>query len=217
MTGRLAIVGGGSFTESAANLGRQLLGDATEVLILATAAAFEHPERLAAQAIVWFAGLGVRADSLPVLRRADALDEVHSRRLGDVGAVYLVGEGSLHLRSVLKGTPLLSALVSLATVEGLVVGVGGAGAALTDPMTDPRGGGLALGLGIVSPVAVVPAAESVAPERLRRIHGLAGARVPVLEVHSESAAIRSSRDGWSAIGEVRVWRDGTPAGLDALP
>ena len=42
-----------------------------EVLVLPTAAAYEHPERAVAVAGRWFSGFGARAEGLMVLSRRD--------------------------------------------------------------------------------------------------------------------------------------------------
>ena len=47
---------------------------AEEVLVLPTAAAYEHPERLVVRAGEWFDPLGGRVEGLMVLARADAED-----------------------------------------------------------------------------------------------------------------------------------------------
>ena len=62
----------------------------------------------------------------------------------------------LHLKSVLKGSATFEALRE-AWAGGAVVAGSAAGAmVLTDPMVDPRGGALTVGLGLVDQLAVVP-------------------------------------------------------------
>ena len=77
--GVVALLGGGEFDATGANedIDRQLLAraDATEVLVLPTADAFEHPQVAVEHAVEWFARLGASATGLYVLTRPDALDE----------------------------------------------------------------------------------------------------------------------------------------------
>ena len=78
----------------------------------------------------------------------------------------------MHVRSVLKHSAVWDALVAAWRDGAVVVGSSGAAMALTDPMVDARGGGLTIGLGLVSGVAVVPhfgdAAEDGTGEKLHR-------------------------------------------------
>ncbi len=102
-----------------------------------------------AAALEWGARLGVQVDARMVLRRADASGAEHVAAVEAARAVWLVGDSPLHLRSVLKDTPLWTALSTVLTAGGVVCGVGQSASALCDPMTDPRGGAFTLGLGLV--------------------------------------------------------------------
>ena len=106
MVGTVALVGGGEFRASG-DVDRVLLERAgvDRVLVLPTAAAYEHPDRAVSAAEAWFAALGAGADGLPVLARPDAsvaayVDAVRASRF-----TYLTGGSPMHLRSVLKDTP----------------------------------------------------------------------------------------------------------------
>ena len=70
MAGTLALVGGGEFSEGCSfDAGLVAASGASEVLVLPTGAAYEHPGRLVEQAVSWFDGLGVTARGLDVLAR----------------------------------------------------------------------------------------------------------------------------------------------------
>ena len=80
----------------------------------------------------------------------------------------------MHLISVLKASAVWEALLE-AWRGGCVVAGSSAGAmVLTDPMVDPRGGALTVGLGMVEQLAVIPhfghenAAEGPSVDRARR-------------------------------------------------
>src|SRR3954471_20440999 len=107
MRGTVALQGGGPFSANL-ELDRRLpaAAGATRVVVLPTADAFEHPERLAAAAIPWAEQLGVEVEALMVMRRAEANDAGAAAVVAGATAVYLVGDQPLHLRSVLKATPL---------------------------------------------------------------------------------------------------------------
>jgi cyanophycinase len=220
MPGTLALVGGGEFT-GGCDFDRDLLdaSGGTEVLVLPAGAAFEHPERLVDRAVAWFAELGATARGLPVLSRPDALAPANADEIRAARFVYLAGESAMHLRSVLKDTPTWDALVD-AWQGGAVLAGSAAGAmVLTDPMVDPRGGAFTVGIGVVSPLAVVPHADTWSEDKLHRTQKLAPRSTPVAGIDERTALIRSPEGAWSAAGAgtVRVWLDGHPADLTCLP
>ncbi len=223
--GVLALVGGGEWSpgcEFDAELLAASGGD--EVLVLPTAAAFEHPERAVVAAGRWFERFDARVEGLMVLGRPDAQDPGAAARVRQARFVYL-GDGSpLHLRSVLKGSAVLEALRH-AWEDGAVVAGSGAGAmVLTDPMVDPRGGALTVGLGLVDGLAAVThfgqAGEDAHGEKLHRSVVLAPAGLPVVGIPERTAVVRERDGHWRSAGEGQpaVFLDGGPAraGLAAL-
>lgn len=202
MNGILALQGGGPFAAND-DLDRRLLQHvgATRVVVLPTADAFEHPERLVAAAMTWGERLDVEIEALMVMRRGEAMERGVAEVLEGQRAVYLVGDQPLHLRSVLKSTPLWEAIVGLLEAGGTVVATGGSAGALCDPMVDPRGGAFTLGLGLVTGLALVTEAETWSAERLHRTLKLAN--TPVVELPS-GAALLHSPEGWEQVGEVTV-------------
>ena len=125
--GSIALLGGGEWTEPYRGLDSHLLhlAESDEVLIVPTAAAFEHPERAVAQALAWFRGLGANATGLPVLNRRDAEADENVAAMRVARFVYLSDGSPLHLRSVLKGSPLFDALL-YAHGRGAVIAASGA-------------------------------------------------------------------------------------------
>jgi cyanophycinase len=191
----------------------------SEVLVLPTAAAYEHPDRAVETARAWFAGLGATVRPLPVLARADAMDEATAATVREARFVYLSGGSPLHLRSVLKETPVWDALVA-AWEEGTVVAGSSAGAmALCDPMVDPRGGALTVGLGLVENLAVLPHADEDVRAHHRRTLELAGEDLVVAAIAERTALLRDPDGTWRAAGAggVTVLLGGEDVGLKALP
>jgi cyanophycinase len=220
MPGDLVLVGGGEWTEGC-TFDRPLLeaSGADEVVVLPTGSAYENPGRVVARAEAWFDGLGARARPLDVLTRADALLEEHVAVVRRARFVYLVGTSPMHLRSVLKDSPLLEALVD-AWQGGAVVAGSGAGAdVLCDPMVDTRGGAFTVGLGLVPVLAVIPRANQWSPEKVHRTVELAPPDLPVATLPEATALIRSGGGTWrtEGVGDVVVHRGGAVVGLDALP
>ncbi len=224
--GTLALVGGGEFRPGCSFDAEFLVDSGSdEVLVLPTAAAYEHPERLVAQAGEWFAPLGGRVEGLMVLSRADAEDDGAAAVLRRARFIYLSGSSPMHLRSVLKNSKVWEALLGAFQDGAVVVGSSGAAMALTDPMVDARGGGLTIGLGLVGGMSVVPhfgdTHEDGHGEKLHRSVLLAPAGIPVAGIPEGTALIRHPQGGWRTAGQgqVVVFLDGgrAEAGLGALP
>jgi cyanophycinase len=195
--GTIALVGGGPFVAND-ELDRRLLAGVDRVVVLPTADAFEDPGELIAAAMSWAERLDVEVEALMVFHHQEAAEPGVADVVRGARAVYLVGDSSMHLRSVLKDTALLEAIRGVSDGGGLVVGVGPSAAALCDPMLDQRGGAFTLGLGVVSGLAVIPESETWSAERLQRTLSLAD--VPVVELPTGSAVVAS--DGaWEAVGE----------------
>jgi cyanophycinase len=198
-SGVLAFCGGGAF-ERNDELDRRLLAaaDADRVVMLPTADAFEEPAALVTTSMAWGERVGVQVDALLVLQRHDADDEGAAGVVDAAPAVYLAGDSSMHLRSVLKDTPVFAALRRVLERGGLVVAIGPSAAALSDPMFDVRGGGFTLGLGLETGVAVIPESEKWSEEALARTRSLATS--PMILLPTGSAAV--SRDGrWELVGD----------------
>ncbi len=220
MPGTLALVGGGEFSPGC-SFDRTLLdaSGADEVLVLPTASAFEHPHRLVDAATIWFGELGASVRGLPVLGRPDAMLAEHADAVRAARLVYLAGTSPMHLRSVLKDSPVWDALVD-AWQHGTAVAGSSAGAmVLTDPMVDPRGGAFTVGLGVVAPLAVIPHVDTWSEEKAHRTRVLAPKATPLVGVDERTALLRLPDGTWrvEGAGEVRGWLAGEPAGLDALP
>ena len=196
--GTIVFQGGGAFTAHD-DLDRRLLkdGKAKKVVVLPTADAFERPEVLVTAAMSWGERLGVEIDALMVMRRVEAMESDAAEVVRGADAVWLVGDNPIHLRSVIKDTPVFEALNHVLKHGGVVVGAGAPASALCDPMIDPRGGALALGLGLVTGMAVVANAEKVTPDRHARTKKLAN--VPVVFLPSSSALVHRGGQ-WEAIG-----------------
>jgi cyanophycinase len=217
--GTLALVGGAEWTDGC-SFDPELweLGGRAEVLVLPTAAAYEHPERAVAHAVSYFASLGAKAEGLMVIGRPDAEDDGAARRVREAPFVYLSSGSPLHLRSVLKDSKVWSALVE-AWQDGAVVAASSAGAmVLGDPMVDPRGGALTIGLGLVRQLAVLPHYDTWSEEKARRTVSLATGHLRIAAIDERTALIRDPDGSWrvAGAGDVTVYVDGAPAGLEAL-
>jgi cyanophycinase len=220
VAGTLALVGGGEWTDGC-TFDRELLDAAggAEVLVLPTAAAYEHPDRAVANAVKWFSSLGGSARGLMVLARPDAENDANAAEVRAARFVYLAGGSPLHLRSVLKDSAVWDALVN-AFADGAVVAGSSAGAmVLCDPMVDPRGGAFTLGLGLVEQLAIIPHHNAFSADKEHRTLQLAPRGLPIAGIDEATALVRAPDGSWRAAGagDVEVFVDAKPAGLDALP
>jgi len=200
--GVVALEGGGPFVSND-ELDRQLLTAAgiERIVMLPTADAFEQPTRLVAAAEAWAARIGVAVEPLMVITRADAEERQPAVTIDSAEAVFLAGDSASHLRSVLKDTPLFVALDALLDRGGTVIACGPCAAALCDPMTDQRGGGFALGLGLVKGLAVIPGCDQWPREQLERAH--THADTPLVDLPTGSAIVRRGTD-WELVGAATV-------------
>jgi len=219
-SGILALVGGAEFTDGC-EFDRTLLEAAgtDQVLVVPTAAAFEHPHRFVDRAVEWFRALGATATGLDVVTRRDALDDAKAAQVRSSGFTYLVGPNPMHVRSVFKDTPVWDAIVDTWQQGAVLAGSSAGAMVLTDPMVDPRGGAFTVGLGVVAPLAFVPHADTWSDDKLHRTQSLAPAAIPVAGVPERTALLRASDGTWgtAGVGEVRIWLGGEPADLEALP
>jgi cyanophycinase len=212
---------GGAEWQSGCSFDAELLKatGASEVVVLPTGSAYEHPQRLVEQAERWFADLGASARGLMVVGRPDAQDAANAAAVADSRFIYLAGTSALHLRSVLKESAVWDALVHAWQDGAAVVGSSAGAMVLCDPMVDPRGGAFTLGLGLVEQMAVIPHFDQWSPEKAHRAFQLAPAGLPIVAVHEQTALVRSTDGSWSTsgAGTVEVYVDGKQVGLDALP
>jgi cyanophycinase len=204
-TGTLALVGGSEWTEGCTfDAGLLAASGGTDVLVLPTAAAYQHPERVALRAAEWFESLGAQVEGLMVVDRASAEDAGMAAEVAAARFVYLSGGSPLHLRAALKKSAVFEALRQ-AWADGAVVAGAGAGAmVLTDPMVDPRGGALTLGLGLVDKLTLVPhfgdEHDDAHGQKLERTVAMAPAKLPVVALPRRTALIRDPDGSWRSEG-----------------
>jgi cyanophycinase len=217
MNGTLALVGGREFTDGCSFDGA-LVDGIGEVLLVPAALAYENPTEAIERAIDWFTPMGVTVRVLDVYRRADAMAPEVAELASAARAVYLTGGSPMHLRSVLKDTPLLDALVGAWQGGANIAAAGEAASVLCSHMVDSRGGAFTVGLDLITTMTVVPRHNQWSPEKFHRTVELARTGLPVVGIDEATALIRSPEGGWrvEGAGHVHVFVDGTRADLAAL-
>ncbi|MCB1038927.1 MAG: Type 1 glutamine amidotransferase-like domain-containing protein [Acidimicrobiales bacterium] len=220
MSGHLALVGGGEFSDGCsfdASLLEASGGD--RILVVPTGAAYEHPQRLVERAVSWFDRLGATAVGLDLLARPDASDPAIVEALAGSAFTYLVGGSPLHLRSVLKDSPAWDALLAAWEGGGVLAGSSAGAMVLCDPMVDPRGGAFTLGLGVLPGLAVIPAHDHWSEDAAHRTRQMSPPNLVLAGIDERTALIREPDGTWRAegAGDVVVFVGGAPADLAAIP
>lgn len=219
MAGPLALIGGSPFRPETTVEAELVAGGVDEVLVVPTGAAYEHPGRLVEAASARFAALGVGVRGIDVLRRPDAGDEGLVAALRGSRFTYLAGSSPMHLRSVLKDTPAWEAIVSAWDGGGVLAGVDAGAMVLCDPMVDPRGGALTVGLGLLANVTVIPGFDSWSEDAVHRTRALSPPGLAMVGLAAGSAVVRDPEGRWAGVGPVAptVYLGGAPATLADLP
>ncbi|MCB1005437.1 MAG: Type 1 glutamine amidotransferase-like domain-containing protein [Acidimicrobiales bacterium] len=143
----------------------------------------------------------------------------HAEVVSAARFVYLSGGSSMHLRSVLKDSPVWDALVAAWEGGAVLAASSGAARVLCDPMVDPRGGAFAVGLGLLPGLAVIPHHDHWSREKAHRTIQLAPRGLPVAGIDDRTALIRDPDGSWRSAGAggVAIFVDGQPRDLDVLP
>ena len=220
MSGVLALVGGGEWTEGCDIASHLLeLSGGSEVVLLPTGSAYENPGKLVARATDHFVGLGATVVEAPVLNRADAMVQETADRLRTARFIYLAGASPMHLRSVLKDSPVYEAIKEAHLGGAVLAGTNAGADVLCDPMVDPRGGAFSVGLAMVSNIAVIPRADEWSHDKIHRTVELAPAGLSLVVLPSATAILRAGDGTWTTRGSglATVYRDMKTITLEDLP
>ena len=202
MAGTFALVGGGEWNDGCRGFDAALVeaAGADEVVVLPTAAAFEHADRAGERAVVYFESLGVKATVLPVLHRGEAEDAHIAKAVRAARFVYLSDGSPLHLRSVLKDSVLFEAILGSYHGGGVLAASGAGATVLCDPMVDPRGGAYTVGLGVIRNLAVFPYHGTAAGHLRERSIDLLPRAATLVGIDEQTALVLGSDGTWTARG-----------------
>ena len=218
MTGTLAFIGGAQFGTDTSHHD-DLFARGSEVLLLPTAKAYEDPGAEVSRAQAHFDQLGVSVRVLPVYTRADALDPDIVEHATTSGALYVSGGSPMHLRSVLKDSPLLDALVRQWRTGTTVALAAESCPVLCSHMVDTRGGAFTVGLGLVTTMTVIPRFDTWSHDKRQRTIGLASEDLVVVGIDEVTALVRAPDGRWTEAGSggVHVFEAGASRAFDDLP
>lgn len=214
----MALVGGREWTEGC-TFDEALVAGTSEVLVLPSALAYENPGAAIERARTWFAQWDVSVRVLDVFRRAEAMEPGPAELAAAARAIYVLGGSPMHLRSVLKDTPLLDSMVGAWRAGATVAASGEAASVLSSHMVDIRGGAYTVGLDLIENLTVVPRSNNWSPEKWHRTVELARPGLAVVGIDEATALIHEPDGTWrvEGVGGVEVFRDGRPADLSDLP
>lgn len=217
-SGPLALVGGDELKRGNEPQDEVLVRAAGDgpAFVLATAAGRQRPEVAVANAVRWFATLGLAVEELPATRRSDAKDSANAARARQGRFFYLVGGDPGLVPKTLAGTPLWEAIAEAWRTGAALAGSSAGAMALGEwtlvrermPGDDRRRYLPALGL--VPRLAVLPHFETFGHRWVESAERAAPrSDVVLLGVDERTAALHV--DGaWRALGDggVTVIADG---------
>ena len=218
MSGTLALIGGSDFGDEPDHH-RQLFDAGTTVELLPTAMAYEDPADTVAEATEHFRQMETDVHVLPAMTRADALEGDFAGTARAARAVYVTGGSPMHLRAVLKDTPLLSALVDAWSGGATVAVAAESCSVLCSHMVDSRGGAFTVGLGLLTTLTIIPRFDKWSPDKRHRTISLAAPDLVVAGIDEGTALVRAPDGTWSVTGtgSVHVFAGGNEVGLVGLP
>jgi cyanophycinase len=175
--------------------------------VLATAAGRQRPEAAVANAVRWFASLGLAVEELPATRRSDAKDSANAARARQGRFFYLVGGDPGLVPKTLGGTPLWEAIAE-AWRSGAALAGSSAGAMALGEWTlvrermpgDDRRRYLPA-LGLLPRVAVLPHFETFGHRWLESAERAAPRSDVVLLGLDERTAALHVDGAWRALGD----------------
>ena len=175
--------------------------------VLATAAGRQRPEVAVANAVRWFASLGLEIEELPATRRSDAKDAANAARAREGRLFYLVGGDPGLVPKTLAGTPLWEAIVE-AWRSGAALAGSSAGAMALGQWTlvrermpgDDRRRYLPA-LGLVPRVAVLPHFETFGHRWVQGAERAAPRSDVILLGIGERTAALHVDGAWRALGD----------------
>jgi cyanophycinase len=210
-SGPIALVGSGEFLPVMEAIDAALLaGRAPRAVFLPTASAPEGQERVG----YWlrlgtehYGRLGVEPVPLAVLDRRDADDPANAAVVAGAGLIYLSGGNPGYLADTLRGTAVLSAVLTAWQGGAALAGCSAGACALTALAGDTRTGATRPGLAVVPDLVVLPHFDQIEQWRRgivdRTLAELASGQT-LVGIDEETALI-SGEGGWRVDGRHNVW------------
>jgi cyanophycinase len=207
--GPLALVGGDELRPGNEPQDEVLVRAAADgpAFVLATAAGRQRPQVAVANAIRWFASLGLEIEELPATRRSDAKDAANAARAREGRFFYLVGGDPGLVPKTLAGTPLWEAIVAAWQEGGALAGSSAGAMALgewtlvRERMPGDNRRRYLPALGLVPRVAVLPHFETFGHRWVESAERAAPRSDVVLVGLDERTAALHVDGAWRALGD----------------
>lgn len=187
-----------------------------DVVVLPTGAAYEGPADAIARIVELLQPFGADVNPVMVLTRTDAERGDFAEVIRQARCICIVGGSPLHLRSVLKDSTVLAALIAAWHDGAVIIGFDGGAVVLSDPMVDPRGGAFTVGLGLVRDLAVVVEFSGSISSSLERTLSLATEEIAVVAIGANGGLVRDQSGVWLSEGMVTIFSDSTAVGMSEL-
>ncbi len=178
------------------------VGDARDVVVVATAAAFTGIDRALDQVASPLAGLGLAGEVLAIADRRASADGALAARIARSDLAVLVPGSALHARQVWRDSVVGRALAGVP-----LLAIGEVATVLGETMVDPRGGAPTIGLGWRHGAVITrPAGE----DQLLRTRRLLGAHTTLI-VLGDDGVVAEDGGRWRVVaGSVALLGDGAP-------
>lgn len=155
-----------------------------------------------AQGVAWARANHREPVVLSVVQHRDATEQV-AAQIREAAAILICDGSPLHLRSVLKGSPLIAALHDALAGGAVVIASGSSATVFGDPMVDPRGGAYTVGLGFAPGLAILPGRPDTTAHLLERAKALQPTGSTLVGI-DEGAALARRGGEWSVLGDGHV-------------
>jgi cyanophycinase-like exopeptidase len=161
--GTVALVGAGEYLQEILPVDKKLLeqvNDAPRVVVLPTASAPDGegvPERWARMGVEHFAKLGVTAEPIMLLNRADAENADVTARVASANFIYFSGGKPRYLLETIRDTASWQAILNVFAAGGIIAGCSAGAMVLGSEVFDfPQIWRTIPALGLVPGIAVIP-------------------------------------------------------------
>ncbi len=159
------LVGGDEFREECISMDTYLLeklnNPRPRVAIIPTAAANQQPQKAAENGVRYFNSLGANAESIMVLSREDAQNNIYVEKISEMDLIYFTGGDPRHLLVSLKETVFMEDVVSSVSKGAFLAGSSAGAMVLGSKI---RYGNWISGIGLIPNTTIMPHHEKSAPE-----------------------------------------------------
>lgn len=196
------------------------------VVCLPTAAGTEGPERIgywSRLGVEHFTGLGVQAETLPVIDRASADDPGLAAAVAAANFVYLSGGKPDYLHRTLDGSLVWQAILGVLERGGLLAGCSAGAMILGEKFFGFPG--WKLGFAFLPGATIIPHFDELPQRMLRPMRRIAGKDLTILGIEGNTALVQTGNGYevlgsggvtvWNQAGQTRYTAGPLPAWLDA--